>query len=244
MTVVELLDIPLSAALGEQVGAACAALHLANGVDLRTGVGVVRLHPPGEGDVHEAPAGRAGRVELTDGALLPADVVVVGIGVVPATDWLADSGLQLDDGVVCDASLFAAEGIVAAGDVARWPWRRHGQEDLVRIEHWQVAAEEGVAAARNLIAGRREAAPFDPVPYFWSDQYGLRLQVLGLPSPTDEVAVVDGTLADEKFVALYGRAGRLTAALAISRPRQLMGYRPLLAAGISWDDALAHAAAG
>ncbi len=240
VTVVEPLAVPLAPSLGAEVGAACAQLHRSHGVDLMTGVGVVQAHAPGAGD--PAPAGRAGRVELTDGSSLAADVVVVGIGVVPAVDWLEDSGLTIGDGVVCDATLFAADGIVAAGDMARWCWRHGGDEELVRIEHWQVAAEEGVAAARNLLVGRAAAQPFDPVPYFWSDQYGLRIQVLGHPAPTDEVAIVEGTLSDEKFVALYGRAGRLTAALAISRPRQLMGYRPLLASGVSWDEALAHAA--
>jgi len=97
----------------------------------------------------------------------------------------------------------------------------------------------GVAAARSLLAGRAAAPAFEPVPYFWSDQYGVRIQVLGRPLPDDEVVVVDGTLADAKFVALYGRRGRLAAALAVSRPRQLMAFRPLLAAGASFAEARA-----
>jgi NADPH-dependent 2,4-dienoyl-CoA reductase/sulfur reductase-like enzyme len=101
-----------------------------------------------------------------------------------------------------------------------------------------MAADEGAAAAHNLLAGAGAAQDFRPVPYFWSDQYGLRIQVLGLPHPDDEVAVVEGTLADEKFVALFGRRGRLRAAMAISRPRQLMAFRPLLEAGSSFADAL------
>ena len=107
----------------------------------------------------------------------------------------------------------------------------------MRIEHWEIASQMGTAAARNLLAGRADSLPFDPVPYFWSDQYGLRIQMLGHPDPSDEVAVVEGTL-DERFVALYGRGGRLTAALAVSRPRQLMAFRPLLVAGASFGDAL------
>ena len=142
--------------------------------------------------------------------------------------------------MVCDSSLFAADGVVAAGDLARWVWPRHGAMEPTRIEHWEVAAQMGEAAAASLLAGRRDAPAFDPVPYFWSDQYGLRIQMLGRPAPSDEVAVVDGALDadDGKFVALYGRGGRLTAALAVSRPRQLMGYRPLLVAGASFDEAL------
>ena len=133
--------------------------------------------------------------------------------------------------------------VVAAGDVARWTWRHDGDEEQIRIEHWQVAAEAGVAAARSLLAGRADAVPFTPVPYFWSDQFGIRFQVLGNPGGEDEVEIVSGSFEEGKFVALFGRAGRLRAVMAIGRPRQLMGYRPLLEAGSSWDDALAHAAA-
>jgi 3-phenylpropionate/trans-cinnamate dioxygenase ferredoxin reductase subunit len=238
VTVVELLDTPLSPVLGPEVGATCAALHGANGVVLRTGVGIAAYRPPPPSGP-EADSGRAGQVELSDGTRLAADIVVVGIGVTPAVGWLEDSGLTLDDGVVCDRSLFAADGIVAAGDLARWRWQHDGDDDLVRIEHWQLAAEEGVAAARSLLAGRADAEPFDPVPYFWSDQYGLRIQVLGSPRPTDEMVVVEGSLTDERFVALYGRRGRLRAALAISRPRQLMAFRAPLAEGTSFPDAVA-----
>ena len=166
--------------------------------------------------------------------------MVVGIGVVPSTGWLVDSGLSLDNGVVCDDRLFAGEGIVAAGDIARWNWRHDGCEESIRIEHWQVAAEAGVAAARSVLAGRAHAPAFTPIPYFWSDQYGIRLQVLGNPGGDDEVVITDGSLDEGKFVAVFGRGGRLRAAMAIGRPRQLMGFRPLLESGCSWDDALAQ----
>ncbi len=174
--------------------------------------------------------------------MLQADVVVVGIGVVPVTEWLADSGLTVENGVVCDDRLFAADGIVAAGDIARWLWRHDGAEELIRIEHWEVAAGAGRAAALSLLAGRDDAPPFVPVPYFWSDQYGIRFQVLGNPGGEDEVQIVDGSLRDGKFVALFGRADRLRGVMAIGKPRQLMGFRPLLEAGSSWGDALGHLA--
>ncbi len=234
VTIVEALDTPLEPVLGVEIGEACANLHRRNGATLRTGVGVGRITAPGAGA-----EGSAGSVELTDGSALGADVVVIGIGVVPAISWLEGSGVTLGDGVHCDAALFAADGVVAAGDLARWAWRHHGEEEEVRIEHWQVAAEQGAAAARSLLAGRGDAPDFNPVPYFWSDQYGLRLQVLGRPQPDDDVAVVHGSLDEERFVALYGRAGRLSAALAISRPRQLMTFRPLIEAGASFDEARA-----
>jgi 3-phenylpropionate/trans-cinnamate dioxygenase ferredoxin reductase subunit len=235
VTVLEALDTPLAAALGPVIGAACAALHSRNGVELRTSTGVAAIRP-GDG-----PRGTPLTVELNGGGSLEADVVVVGIGVIPNTDWLEASGLEVGDGVECDAALFAADRVVAAGDLARWRWRREGSEESVRIEHWQLAAEMGVAAARGLLAGRKEAPVFDPVPYFWSDQYGTRLQMLGHPHPTDDVEVVQGTLDDGKFLACYGSEGRLTGALAIGMPRQLMGLRPLLAGGATWSDALAAA---
>jgi len=237
VTVLEALDVPLRNVLGPTIGSHFAWLHESHNVDLRTGVGV-----SGISAVDAAAPRTAGRlvVELEGGETFPADVVVVGIGVIPATDWLADSGLTVDNGVVCDDRLFAADGIVAAGDIARWQWRRDGGEEQIRIEHWQVAAEAGVAAARSLLAGRADAPAFSPVPYFWSDQYGIRLQVLGSPRGSDEIHIVEGSPEEGKFLALFGRDDRLRAVMAIGKPRQLMGFRPLLHEGSSWADALAH----
>ena len=233
VTVLEGFEVPLLRALGPVIGAACGTLHTDAGVDLRTGVGVSAVRAPdgsGTGD------GAAGRVELADGTAVPADVVVVGIGVSPATDWLEGSGLVIDNGVVCDEALFAADGVLAIGDLARFPF--HGRP--TRIEHWQMATDMGRAAAVSLLAGRDGAPAFEPVPYFWSDQYNVKLQMLGHPDGDDDVVVVDGTLESHRFVALYGRGALLTGVLAIGRPRQLMSYRPLLAAGSSFEAALAH----
>ena len=239
VTVLEIMDVPLSNVLGPLVGRHCASLHGANGVELRAGVKVAGIERAEavDGDL------RSGlTVCLVDDEVLEADVVVVGIGVAPSTHWLEGSDLELDDGVVCDDSLYVADGIVAAGDMARWLWRHDKFEEFIRIEHWEVAANAGLAAARSLLAGRKDAPPFTPVPYFWSDQYGIRFQVLGNPGGEDDMEIVDGSFEEGKFVALYGRAGRLRAAFAIGKPRQLMRYRPLLQAGCSWDDALTHAA--
>ncbi|HEY1826655.1 MAG TPA: FAD-dependent oxidoreductase [Acidimicrobiales bacterium] len=234
VTVLEVMDVPLRNVLGPVVGAHCASLHGANGVDLRTGVGLQRIE--------RGYASGSGRltVHLVDGEPVEADVVVVGIGVSPSTEWLEGSGLTLENGVVCDDRLFAADGIVAAGDLARWVWRHDGSEELIRIEHWEVAANAGGAAARSLLAGRSDAPSFTPIPYFWSDQYGIRIQVLGNPGGDDEVAITEGSFDEGKFVAVYGRAGRLRAVMAIGKPRQLMSFRPLLQNGASWDEALAH----
>jgi NADPH-dependent 2,4-dienoyl-CoA reductase/sulfur reductase-like enzyme len=227
VTVLEALPVPLSRGLGDRMGGACAAVHLHHGVDLRCGVGVAGF----EGD------GRVSGVRLTDGSVVPADVVVVGIGVSPATGWLESSGLKLNDGVVCDGHCRAAPGVYAAGDVARW-WNPLFGESM-RVEHWTNAAEQGQAAAENLLAGEGGGTPFAPVPYFWSDQYDVKIQFVGRARPGDDVEVVDGSLEAHRFVALYGRAGRLVGCLGFSRPRLVMTYRRLLAEGVSWDEALA-----
>ena len=227
VTVVEALPTPLGRVIGDRMGEVCAGLHRDNGVALRLGVGVDRIDTDGDVTV----------VHLDDGSSLAADVVVVGIGVRPATGWLEDSGLTLGDGVVCDEGLFAADRVVAAGDLARWHHRGLGTD--LRLEHWTNAAEGGAAAARNLLAGSAAAVAYDPVPFFWSDQYSAKIQVIGRPGPDDEVVVVDGSEEDRKLVALYRRGDRLRAVLAFSQPRHLMTYRPLLAAGASFDVALA-----
>ena len=224
VTVIETLPVPLAPALGVVVGGALGALHGRHGVALKTNTSIE--------SVVRRPDGVTA-VELTDGTTLAADVVVAGIGVVPEVSWLEGSGLTLENGVVCDAGLFAADGVVAAGDLARFTL---GGEP-VRIEHWQMAADMGAAAAIGLLAGRAAAPAFVPVPYFWSDQYGEKIQVLGHPSPDDEVVVVDGTL-EERFVALYRRGDALSAVAGLTRPRQLMSYRALLVAGASFDEAL------
>jgi NADPH-dependent 2,4-dienoyl-CoA reductase/sulfur reductase-like enzyme len=238
VTVLEALPAPLARAFPAEMGAACAALHLDQGVDLRCGVTVAGF----EGD------GRVSGVRLGDpggsgkGEVVEADVVVVGVGVVPETGWLESSGLPLDNGVVCDSTCAtAAPGVVAAGDIARWPNNLFGE--TMRIEHWSNAVEQGAAAAKRLLAGPGEAVDFAPVPYFWSDQYDAKIQFLGRCSPTDEVRVVDGSVEERRFVALFGRDGRLFGALAFNRPRLLMAYRKLLAAKTSFEDAIAHAQA-
>jgi NADPH-dependent 2,4-dienoyl-CoA reductase/sulfur reductase-like enzyme len=223
VTVVEALAVPLERALGKEMGKACSLLHEDNGVELRTGVGVSQV--------------RKGEVELEDGTELQADVVVVGIGVIPTTDWLEGSGLETRDGVVADATLHASDDIVVAGDLARWFDERLGKE--IRIEHWTNASDQGRAAGRSLLAGRSDAKPYVPVPYFWSDQYDVKIQMLGHPEPDDEVVVVEGSLDERRFVALYGRDGNLTGALGFSRPRQLMKFHPLLENGASFSEALA-----
>ncbi len=232
VTLIETLPVPMAATLGMEIGEVCAAAHRDRGVDLRCGVCVDGLEG---GD-------RVERVRLSDGTAVAADVVVVGIGVVPETRWLESSGLALDDGLVCDETLAAAPGIVAAGDVARWPNPLFGES--MRVEHWTNAVEQGEAAAERLLAQTGDAKPFAPVPFVWSDQYDLKIQAAGLTKPDDEIHIAHGSLADRRFVALYGRKGRLVGALALNRVRFLMGYRRMIREEASWDDARAKADAG
>jgi len=233
VTILEALPVPLERALGPVMGQVVAQIHGDHGVEVRCGAGV-------EGFVGSS---RVEAVRLADGSRLDADVVVVGVGVTPATGWLDASGLELRDGVVCDTTLATGAPLVfAAGDVARWPNALFDEE--MRVEHWTNAAEQGAHAARNLLeasAGGR-GQPYAPVPFFWSHQYDTLLQFVGRGSGHDEVAVVHGAVQDRRFVALYRRGGRLLGALGVSLPKLLMPYRRLLAEGASWDDALAHAA--
>jgi 3-phenylpropionate/trans-cinnamate dioxygenase ferredoxin reductase subunit len=230
VTMVEALEAPFGRALGVEMGAVMADVHRHHGVDLRTGVGVDEVL----GD------GRVAGVRLADGATVEVDLLVVGIGVVPNTEWLEGSGLMLDNGVVCDGTCLAAPGVVAAGDVARWPNPRYGE--LMRVEHWDNAVQQGVHAARRLLQSDEEATSFAPVPWFWSDQYDRKVQLAGRPHPDDEVRVVAGSTAEHRFAAFYGRDGRFNAALGMNRPRQVMQSKGLLEAEASWDEALAFAA--
>jgi NADPH-dependent 2,4-dienoyl-CoA reductase/sulfur reductase-like enzyme len=217
VTIVEVLPVPLSHALGPEIGAVCGRLHLDHGVDLRCGVGVAAFEGT---DAVEA-------VVLSDGSRLEADLVVVGIGVRPATDWLVGSGLELADGVVCDEALRAvgAPFVFAAGDIARWHNTAYGEQ--MRIEHWTNATDQARAVAANLLAGD-DAVPFASVPYVWSDQYDRKIQILGRCRADDRVEVVLGTIESLRFVALYGRDDRLTGALGFSMPAKLLQFEKLL----------------
>ena len=238
VTVLEGAAAPLMRALGVEMGEAVASVHARHDVEVRCGLEVAGIE--GEGSV-------AG-VRLGDGSLVPADVVLVGIGVAPATTWLGDSGLEVRDGIVCDATLWTGvPGVYAAGDCARWVNPLFGPEGVgeeMRVEHWTNAAEQGAAAARNLLAVASGGAPtpYEAVPFFWSDQFDSRIQFLGRPHGDDEVRVIAGD-RHGAFAAFYGHAGRLRGVLGVNMPKLVMPIRKLLLARASWDEALAHAAA-
>lgn len=231
VTVLEGAPAPLIRGLGAEMGRVVARIHEQNGVSVRCDVKV-------DGFVEGEPGTVAG-IRLTDGEVVPADVVVVGVGVSPATGWLESSGLEVRDGVVCDENLRAAPGVYAAGDVARWPNRLLGRE--VRVEHWTNASEQGAAAARNLLAESRGEAgtPYASVPFFWSDQFTSRIQFLGRAEGDETVEIVAGSPDENSFVALYHRGDEFRAVLGVSRPKQTMPFGKLLADGASWQQALA-----
>ena len=225
VTMVDPQAAPLAAAIGKEMAGICAAMHRDHGVDVRFGVSAAAV----EG------LGRVERVRLSDGSLVEADLVVVGIGVTPATAWLEGSGLALGDGVLCDESCAAnAPGVVAAGDVARWYNRLFNQS--MRVEHWSNAVAQGEAAAERLLAGTNGARPFAPVPTFWSDQYGVKLQFAGVPRPGAEVRIVDGSVADRKLVAVYGHEGVVVAVFAMRRARRFTELSEAVAARTPWSE--------
>jgi NADPH-dependent 2,4-dienoyl-CoA reductase/sulfur reductase-like enzyme len=230
VTIVEPMPVPLCRVVGEQSGKVCADLHDRNGTTLRAGVSVSGLR--GRRRVEE--------VVLSDGSRISADLVVVGIGVIPEVEWLRDSGLRLDNGLVCDATLNAGlPGVYGAGDVVCWP---NGQPDrLVRLETWTSAAEQGRIAGHNA-ARPGEAMTFSTVSYMWSDQYGSRLQFIG-DAAADEIVTVDGVDVSvarpvDRHLALYRRGDRLIGAFGLNQPRLIPKLRAMIGRGAAFDDAV------
>ncbi len=224
VAVIEALPEPLARALSAEWGRLVADMHREHGVQILLDAPVETL----VGGEHVE------GVRVGDGRVVLADVVVVGIGVRPETAWLAGSGLDLADGVVCDRCLHAlASGrprpdIVAAGDVARWPHPAY--DEAVRVEHWTNAVEQGEAAARTLLLGQ-EAKPFGPVPYFWSDQFGVKIQFVGRTVDGDASVVVDGTPGEGRWAVAFGRDERIVAGLGFGRPAKVMGLQRSIAEG-------------
>jgi NADPH-dependent 2,4-dienoyl-CoA reductase/sulfur reductase-like enzyme len=226
VTLLSDIEAPLSDVLGPELGALLVGAHRARGVTIQTGVRVGRV---------VAESGRVRGVELVDGTSVAADAVLVSIGAIPNTEWLAGSGIPVGNGVLCDEYCRAAPHVWAAGDVASWLHVGLGQR--LRIEHRTNAAEQGMTVARNILAGDHPSA-FVPVPYIWSDQYDLKIQIYGLPRGADSFTITDGSLADRKLVAVYGKQGRVCAAVGINMIRPLRAARALVAAQAELPSAL------
>ena len=231
VTVLEALPQPMVRGVGPVIGSVLASLHRDHGVDLRLGVGVESI----------TGGARVERVHLVDGAAVECDAVLVAIGAVPTTGWLEGSGLALDNGVVCDGALRAAPGIVAAGDLCRWP-NAAFDDEVMRIEHWTNATEQGTHAARSLLAGD-DAEPFVTVPFVWSDQYDVKVQSAGRFGGDDRMEFVHGSPDDYKFTAIFERNGRISGVLGFNMARRVIQYRRMIAEHETFDAALDFAAA-
>jgi 3-phenylpropionate/trans-cinnamate dioxygenase ferredoxin reductase component len=225
VTVVEQLAVPMAGPLGAELGQVCAELHGDHGVQLITGTGVAGL----------AGTERVTSVLLTDGRELPADVVVVGVGAVPNTEWLAGSGIDLDRGVRTDVRCATTiPSVVAAGDCAMAHNPYAGT--AVRLEHWTNALEQPATAAATLLGHQQVAST--RAPYFWSDQYGARLQFAGHRVEGDRVEIVDGDPAARRFTAVYRRADRPVAVFAMNQPKIFGRWRRELTAAVPEQAAL------
>lgn len=226
VTMVEAAPVPLGHAIGAELGRSVSRLHEENGVELCCGVTVTGV----TGSNHVE------RVDLSDGTTIEADLVVVGIGAVPETGWLAESGLDIEDGIACDATLNAgAPGVYAAGDVARWRSGLFGRS--LRVEHWTSASEQGESAVRNAL-DPQAVRPYDAVPYFWSDCYDRKMQFVGVADDVDEIHVVAGDLDSPKFTALYRNGDRVVGAFTMNSPAHSAKCERLITQRASWEEAL------
>jgi 3-phenylpropionate/trans-cinnamate dioxygenase ferredoxin reductase component len=222
VVLVEPQPAPLASALGAQIGGLVARLHRAEGVDVRTEIGVADVR----GDKH------VDTVVLTDGTEVTADLVVVGIGSRPATEWLDGSGIEVDNGVVCDAAgRTSVPNVWALGDVASW---RDLMGHQVRVEHWSNVAEQARVVVPAMLG--REAPSNVVVRYFWSDQYDIKIQCLGEPVATDTVHLVEDD--GRRFLAYYERDGVVAGVVGGGMPGKVMKSRGKIAAGAPISDVL------
>ncbi|TRW85490.1 NAD(P)/FAD-dependent oxidoreductase [Mycolicibacterium sp. 018/SC-01/001] len=220
VTIVEAAPTPLQVQLGARLGAVVAQAHEMNGTTLICGVGVAGLT--------SGPADRVTGVELVDGRHLPADVVVVGIGGVPNIEWLRGSGVDLGNGVLCgpDGRTNIA-GVVAVGDCAAWFDPSTGGPR--RVEHWTGALERPSIAVAALLSDGIDCGAPAKAPYFWSDQYGSRIQFAGITFADDEITIEAGSCESGSFLATYRRDGRLVAVLGVDQPKLFTRWRRQLA---------------
>ena len=212
VTVLEAAATPLAAAVGPAIGGVTAAWYAQAGVDLRLGQSVASIEPGG--------------IALTDGGWLPADVIVTAIGVRPAVAWLAGSAVRIENGVAVDSQLrTSVPGVFAAGDCASFWSGRYQQR--IRVEHWDIALHEPEVVAANMLGG---SAEYDPVPYFWSEQFGRMVQYVGWHGGADRL-VWRGDPAEAKWAACWLTGDRLVATLTVGLPRDLLQSRRAIEAG-------------
>jgi NADPH-dependent 2,4-dienoyl-CoA reductase/sulfur reductase-like enzyme len=227
VTILEALPTPLARIVGEAAGSALTELHRNHGTVVECGVTIEAV----EGETYVT------GVRLTDGRVFPADLLIVGIGTIPAADWLDGSGLTIENGIVCDETLFTGvDGIWAAGDIARWFDPRVGS--LTRIEHWTNAIDQGIRAVENAI-DPDAAVAYSTTPYFWSDWYESKIQFAGVAQ--GQPMIVAGSWDGPSFTALYSDNTKFTGVLTLDRRADVMKYRALLERGATMAEALALA---
>jgi NADPH-dependent 2,4-dienoyl-CoA reductase/sulfur reductase-like enzyme len=223
--VLEVAQRPLQSVVGNEVSLWLQSLSSDFGIEVRTNQHIVDVSSTSPGYV----------VTFDDGSSLEAGAVFAAVGSALDLDWLAQSGLTIDNGIVVDRDLQAAPGVGAIGDVARFTWIGPAGEELSRMEHWQVAIDHALHLAHFWMTG--ESLP-PMIPYFWSDQYGKKIQMLGNPRASDEVTMVSGAIDEGKWTALYSRAGIVTGVVALSQPRALMLSKVLLEETTTLEHAL------
>lgn len=223
VTIVEAAPAPLSHAVGPSVGALLGTLHDQHGTDLRLGTGVAGV----------AESNGGATLTLDDGSELTADLIVVGIGAQPNIEWIGDA-LPLSNGLVCDPDLsVGSPGVAAAGDICSWVDPRWGIRS--RLEHWTTASEQGAHAARTVLSPE-DAVPYSAIPYFWSEWYGVKIQMVGRTDGEDSMII--GTPENSTFVALYRKGDALWGALTVGLPGETNKLRRLLNAHTSWSEAV------
>jgi NADPH-dependent 2,4-dienoyl-CoA reductase/sulfur reductase-like enzyme len=238
VTLVERGSAPLCGALGATLGEVAAALQRAHGVDLRCGVTVAAL----EGD----DGGRLCRARLSDGGTVDTDVAIVALGAIRNTEWLSGSGLAAGPaGVACDAgcrvfadNLIVTDNVFVAGDVARFPHPLY-RHQFLSLEHWGNAVGQAAIAAHNMICAPADRRPHLVVPAFWSSQFGVNIKSVGVPSAADEVVITQGHLEEGRFVAVYGKNGRVLAAVTFNLGRWLDFYLRLIERSAPFPPAIA-----
>ncbi|HEX5191395.1 MAG TPA: FAD-dependent oxidoreductase [Solirubrobacteraceae bacterium] len=216
VTLIDIAPTPMLP-LGPELGARCADMHRAHGVDLHLGTGVRTVH----GD-----DGRVEAVTLTDGTTIDTDVLLIALGSALNDEWLNESGLQLDGGLVCDETLTSIDDpdVLGAGDIVSWP-QPLLRGERARVEHWTVAAEHGRLAGANALLDSAQRAPHAVAPYFWSDQYDVKIQAVGFPARAEALRILESTPGGDRFVAVGERDGRLVGAIGFNAAARVAWYR-------------------
>lgn len=243
VTIIDVSPVLLHHGLGDTLGRAAGDIHTKAGVALHLGVAVKTWEPHDDGV----------RLILTNGEKIDADMAVVGVGTDATQPWLTGSGLDLTGGIAATATCHAIDStgapvpaVVVAGDAACWPNRRFDDTPR-RIEHWINAVEMGRAAAENLLAGPAAAIPFMPVPRFWSEQHGIKIQSAGMPRLGTDVSIITGSVRSGRFLSAFtqpsGDGDRLVGLIAFDAAQALLDYAPLIGESITQSGTLSRCTA-